>query len=288
MLAAAAWCVLAFGILMVLAYYVPAAAYLDAAALHGFNAAGHSEQIADTATVLAHLCNPLPYAIAGLMTIALAYKLRGPRTAAAVTILLAGANVTSQVLKPLLAYHRELYHTEFELYNIRDAAFPSGHATAAMALSLAVLIIVPRAYRPITAVLGAAFTIAVSFSVLILEWHFPSDVVGGYLIATGYGLVTFAALLYSAERWPERGTMRHAAKEAIRAPSPAAIARAALAAGVVGALIAVSKAEQIASFADRHTAFVAVASAIAVAAAVLLAAVAAISSTGSTGRHSSG
>jgi membrane-associated phospholipid phosphatase len=285
MLAAAAWCVLAFGLLMVLAYYVPAAAWLDAAALHGFVAAGDPGQVADLATVLAHLCNPLPYAIAGLVTIAIAYRARGPRTAAAVTFLLGGANVTSQALKPLLAHHREIYYTEFKLYNIRDAAFPSGHATAAMALSLAILIIVPRSYRPVTAALGAAFTIAISFSVLILEWHFPSDVVGGYLIATGYGLATFAALRYAAERWPEHGTMRHAAREAIGAPSPAAIARAALAAAVVGALVAVSKAEQIAAFADRHTAFVAVASAIAVAAAVLLAAVAAISG---TGRHSSG
>jgi hypothetical protein len=218
-------------------------------------------------------------------TIAAGYKLRGLRTAAAVTVLLVGANLTSQVLKPLLAYHRELYYTQFKLFNIRDAAFPSGHATAAMALALAVLIVVPRSYRPLAAVVGAAFTISVSFSVLILEWHFPSDVVGGYLIATGFGLAAFAALRYADERWPEHGTMRHAARNAINAPSPAAIARALLAAAVIGALVAASKAHQIASFADRHTAFVAVASAIAVAAAVLVAAVAAISS---TGRHSSG
>jgi membrane-associated phospholipid phosphatase len=279
MLAAAAWCVLAFAILLALAYYVPAAAWLDAAALHGFVAVGHSQQAADLAAVVAHLCNPLPYALAGIATIAYAYKTRGARTAAAVTLLLGGANITSQALKPLLAYHRELYHTEFELYNIRDAAFPSGHATAAMALALAVLIIVPRSYRPITAAIGAAFTIAVSFSVLILEWHFPSDVVGGYLIATSFGLAAFAALRYANEKWPEQGTMRQRAREAINAPSPAAIARAILAMAVIAALIAASRAHQIASFADRHTAFVAVASAIAVAATVLLAAVVAISST---------
>lgn len=285
MLAAAAWCVLAFAILLSLAYYVPPAGWLDAAALHGFVAVGNNTQFADIATVLAHLCNPLPYALASALVIAAAYRARGARTAAAITLLIGGANLTSQLLKPLLAHHREVYHTEFKLFNIRDAAFPSGHATAAMALALAVLIVVPRSYRPITATVGAAFTIAVSFSVLILEWHFPSDVVGGYLIATGFGLATFAALRYAGERWPEEGTMRHAAKEAINAPSPAGIARALLATAVIAALVAASKAHQIASFADRHTAFVAVASAIAVAAAVLLAAVAAISS---TGRHSSG
>jgi membrane-associated phospholipid phosphatase len=285
MLAAAAWCVLAFAILLVLAYYVPPAAWLDAAALHGFNAVGHSDQIANVAEVLAHLCDPLPYALASALVIAAAYRTRGPRTAAAITILVGGANLTSQVLKPLLAYHRELYYTQFKLFNIRDAAFPSGHATAAMAFALAILIAVPRSYRPVTAAVGALFTIAVTFSVLILEWHFPSDIVGGYLIATGYGLATFAALRYADERWPERGTMRHAAKDAISAPTPAAIARALLVAAVIAALVAASKAHQIARFADHHTAFVAVGSAIAVAAMVLLAAVAAISS---TGRHSSG
>ncbi|MEA2457113.1 MAG: hypothetical protein QOC95_85, partial [Thermoleophilaceae bacterium] len=196
-----------------------------------------------------------------------------------------GANVSSQVLKPLLAHHRELYYTQFKLNNVRDASFPSGHATAAMALALAVLFVVPRSYRPLAATLGALFTVAVSFSVLILDWHFPSDVVGGFLIATAFGLATFAALRYAGERWPEQGAMRQAAKHAIHAPSPAAIARTVLAIGVVASLVAASRAHQIASFAERHTAFVAVASAIAVAAAVLLAAVAAISS---TSRSSSG
>src|SRR4051812_46144831 len=95
MLAAAAWCVLAFAILLALAYYVPPAAWLDAAALHGFNAVGHSDQIASVANVLAHLCDPLPYALASALVIAAAYRTRGPRTAAAITILIAGANVTS-------------------------------------------------------------------------------------------------------------------------------------------------------------------------------------------------
>jgi hypothetical protein len=155
-----------------------------------------------------------------------------------------------------------------------------------MALALAVLIIAPRSYRPLAAALGTLFTIAVTFSVLFLEWHFPSDVVGGYLIATTWGLATFAGLRYANARRPEQGTMRIAARQAMAAPSPAAIARVVVGLAVVACLIAASRAHQIASFADRHTAFVAVASAIAVAAAVLLAAVVAISSTSSTSRSS--
>jgi membrane-associated phospholipid phosphatase len=286
MVAGAAWCVAALAGLLALAYYVSPTSWLDAAALHGFTALSRPK-VDTIAATFAHLCNPAPYAVAAVLVIGAAFVLKGLRTAAAVGLLLAGANITSQTLKPLLAYHRELHESEWHLWNIQDAAFPSGHSTAAMALALAVLMIVPRAYRPLTAVLGIAFTLAVSFSILILAWHFPSDVVGGYLVATAWGLVTLAALRYANERWPQEGTMRQAAREAMKAPSPAAIGRVALVLAGIVCLVAASRADQIAGFADRHTAMLAVASAIAVAAAVLLAAVALISSSGGRGNSSS-
>lgn len=277
MLSVAAWCVIAFAVLLALAYYVGPARWLDAAALHGFESV-QRPQVDSIATSLAHFCDPFPYALVAMGVIAIAAKIRGLRVGAATGFLIVGANASSQVLKPLLAHHRELSSTEFHLININDAAFPSGHATAAMSLSLAVLMIVPRAYRPVVAVLGAIFTIAVSFAVLILGWHHPSDIVGGYLMATAWGLTTLAAYRYAGNRWPERGTMRVAARNAIAAPSPAAIARTVVVLGALACVVAASRAHQIAGYADRHTAMVAVASAIAVAAAVLLAAVASISS----------
>jgi membrane-associated phospholipid phosphatase len=277
MVAAALWCVVAFFGLLALAYYSTAGRWVDNSALHGFESI-HHDRVDRVATVIAHLCNPLPYAVAALIVIAIAARVRNARTAAAIGILLVGANATSQLLKPALAHHRELWHTHWHLYNLPSAAFPSGHATAAMTLSLAFVIIVPRAFRPLAACLGAIFTVAVSFAVLILAWHFPSDIVGGYLIATAWGLATFAALRAVNERWPEAGTVRHAARAALPAPSAATLARVGLGAAVIAALVAASRAQQIASFADRHTAATAVASAIAVAAAVLLAAVVSISS----------
>src|SRR3954453_757752 len=224
MLQGAAACVVAFAALLTLAYYVGPASWLDSAALHGFTTL-YRPGIDSIATGLAHLCNPFPYALVALALIAAAAATRGLRNAAAAAFLLAGANVSSQVLKPVLAHHRELYYTEFNLRNINEAAFPSGHATAAMALALAFLLVVPRAYRPLAAALGALFTIAVSFSILILEWHYPSDVVGGYLVATAWGLTALAGLRYVNERWPERGTVRTKARKAIGPPSTAGIAR---------------------------------------------------------------
>jgi membrane-associated phospholipid phosphatase len=277
MVAAALWSAAAFAALLALAYFVGPARWLDNAALHGFTAMSN-ERVDGIASAVAHLCNPLPYALASLVVIAIAVKARGPRTAAAITIFIVGANATSQLLKPALAYHREIWDSNWHMYNLRDGAFPSGHATAAMTLSVVALIIVPRPYRPLVAALGTVFTIAVSFALLILHWHFPSDVVGGYLVATAWGLLTFAALRALNERWPESGTVRQAARDALPAPAAATVMKAALAATVVAGLVAASRAHQIAAFADRHTAATAVASAIAVAAAVLLAAVVSISS----------
>jgi membrane-associated phospholipid phosphatase len=273
-----------FAVLMGLAYYVPQARFLDAASLHGF-AALQRPSINGIADFLAQTCNPAPYAVVGVGTILLALGVRGARTAAAVTVLLVGANVSSQVLKPLLAQHRELYFTDWHLNNIHDGSYPSGHATAAMAISLALLIVVPRAYRPLTAALGVLFTLAVTFSILLLSWHFPSDIVGGFLVATAWGLVTMAALRYANERWPAKGSMRKAARAALPAPSPATLAKIGVAIAAIACVAAAGSAHRIASFADRHTALVAVASAIAVAALVLLAGVASLSSR--SGRSSS-
>src|SRR3954471_23393045 len=230
MVAAALWCAVGFVGLLALAYFVGPARWIDNAALHGFTAMSN-DRVDRVASAIAHLCNPLPYAVASLVVIAIAAKTRGPRIAAAITILIVGANATSQLLKSALAFHRELWHTHWHMHNLPDAAYPSGHATAAMTLAVALMVIVPRAYRPLIAALGAIFTIAVSFSVLILHWHFPSDIVGGYLVATAWGLVTFAALRALNERWPERGTVRQAARAAVPAPSGAAIAQAGPAAG---------------------------------------------------------
>lgn len=283
MVVAALWCVAAFIGVLVLAYFTGIGRWVDNAALHEFMVM-HRDRLDRIASFLVHLCDPGRYAVGAVAVILLALLLRGVRSAAAVGFLIFGANATSQLLKPALAYHRELWHSHWHMYNLPDAGFPSGHATAAMTISMAVLIIAPRAARPLVATLGMAFTIGVSLSIVILHWHFPSDVIGGFLVATAWSLVTFAALIAMNERWPERGTMRQKMRESIPAPSPATIAKLAVLGAIAVAVVAASRAHQIASFADRHTAASAVVGAIVVAAAVLLAAVVSISNSRSRSR----
>lgn len=78
--------------------------------------------------------------------------------------------------------------------------FPSGHATIATALSLALITVIAPRWRPWSAVAGLAFTITVACSTVIAGWHRPSDAVGGIALATAW-LAGAASLL---SRW--RGT----------------------------------------------------------------------------------
>src|SRR5437764_3057436 len=48
---------------------------------------------------------------------------------------------------------------------------------------------------PAVAVLGALFAAAVAYAILIIAWHFPSDVLGGFFVAATWVLLAVAALL---------------------------------------------------------------------------------------------
>jgi len=73
-------------------------------------------------------------------------------------------------------------------------SFPSGHVSAAMALLLAFLLVVPPWARWWLAVPGAAAVSAVASATMIMGWHRFSDTVGGILLASALCCVGAAAL----------------------------------------------------------------------------------------------
>jgi membrane-associated phospholipid phosphatase len=87
---------------------------------------------------------------------------------------------------------------------IGPASWPSGHSAAALALVLSAVLVAPARLRPLVAVIGAAFTLAVGLSLLILAWHMPSDVLGGYLVAALCMAIAIACLRAAERRWPTR------------------------------------------------------------------------------------
>ena len=184
-------CVLALALTGVLALLVPGVRLKDAASLHGFTELDRprSEPVLSD---VAHLADPLPFALVGLALIALAAARRRYAVAAAIPVILVGTGITTQVLKQVTAQPRVFDWLGSN--QIGDASWPSGHATAAMTLALCAILASPPRLRPVAALVGGGFTVAVSYAILALSWHFPSDVVGAYLVAATWTLLAVAVL----------------------------------------------------------------------------------------------
>ncbi|QAY69839.1 phosphatase PAP2 family protein [Xylanimonas protaetiae] len=107
--------------------------------------------------------------------------------AAQVAVLVAGSNATTQLLK-YAVYDRPHLLPGWTGHN----SLPSGHTTVAASVAVALLVAVPRAWRPVVAVLGAAWTAATGVSTLIGQWHRPSDVVAAVLVVAVWGAAVCA------------------------------------------------------------------------------------------------
>jgi membrane-associated phospholipid phosphatase len=188
-LGVAGLCVLALALTWVVAALVPAAHAKDAVALYDFTLLG-GPRADNLANNLLHLLDPALYILWGVLLIAVALWRRRPRVALAVGLVMSLAPLTAETLKPLLAHpHARIYGDE-----ITAASWPSGHASAATALVMCAVLVAPQFLRPTVAVLGAMFAAAVGFSLVLLAWHLPSDVVGGYLVGTLWMALAVAGL----------------------------------------------------------------------------------------------
>ncbi len=178
-LCVAGLCVGALALTWAVAALVPATHVKDAVALYDFTLLG-GPRIDDLMNGLLHLLDPALYTLWGVLLVSVALARRRPRIALAVGLVLSLAPLSAETLKPLLAHP----HARVGVSEITAASWPSGHATAATALVLCAILVVPRRLRPLVAALGAMFAVAVGLSLLILAWHLPSDVLGGYLLGT--------------------------------------------------------------------------------------------------------
>jgi membrane-associated phospholipid phosphatase len=185
-------CVLALLVVASLSFRTESFQHLDARALIRISAERETS-LADVAGLVARLGDPLPQLaiLLGLVCV-VALALGGPRLAAGAVVLVVGANLTTQVLKSALEHSR--YQLSLGYEQIGSTAFPSGHATATAALALAAVLVVPRRWRPAAMAIGACLVVAVGCSVILLRRHYPSDVVGGVLIAAAWYFAVVAGL----------------------------------------------------------------------------------------------
>jgi len=178
-----------------LAEHVPAIQARDAGALYHLTLLDRPS-IDTVGHKLLHLLEPLPFTVWSCVLVGIGLAAGRVRQSIAAGVVLALAPLTAEALKPLLAHP----HDSVGGVHVGAASWPSGHATAALALAGAAYLIAPWRAKPFVAGLGAAFSAAVGLILLILAWHMPSDVLGGYLVAGLWTALAAAALRLGARR----------------------------------------------------------------------------------------
>ena len=98
-----------------------------------------------------------------------------------VTVLLGGANLTTQLLKDHVFTRPDLGGSPSY-----GNTLPSGHTTAAASVSAALLFVAPPRARPWVALAGATYTAATGVSTLIGQWHRPSGVLAALFVVLSW------------------------------------------------------------------------------------------------------
>jgi membrane-associated phospholipid phosphatase len=168
------------------AVHVPELRAADANALYGFMGltqlpgAGHTIE-------LISLFDPVPFAALLLGIVATGVLVGRIRAGLLGAGAMLGAEISAQTLKPLLAMQRDVPFLE-------PAAWPSGHTTAVMGFALALAIVAPPRARPYAVAAGALLTVLTVNALLMVGSHYPSDVLGGLLLASAWGSAAVLAL----------------------------------------------------------------------------------------------
>ena len=177
------------------------------AVLHGLSLYG-TERNSSNALLVA--VSSTSFALFGGLLIGAALLRRRIDLALAAALTLGGSFVTTELLKKTLP-------TRAGVPDSLANGFPSGHSTVALALGLSYVLLAPeRLRKPVVA--GATVYAAAVGAVLVLyAWHFPSDVGGGFCVATAWAA---------------------AAAQLVRRPAENAVPRVLLAAATVLVVVA--------------------------------------------------
>lgn len=114
------------------------------------------------------------------------------------TILL--ANVSTQLLKKWIL-PRPFLVDEGDIPTYANS-LPSGHATVAMSLAVAIVLVAPPRHRWLASVPAGIYAIAVGSATITAGWHRPSDVMAASLVAVFWGAVVAALLIVLRKRTP--------------------------------------------------------------------------------------
>ncbi|MGH9272214.1 MAG: phosphatase PAP2 family protein [Ilumatobacteraceae bacterium] len=121
--------------------------------------------------------------------VALALLRRRYEHALGAVMLVAGANVSTQLLK-----YQVLDRPDLGVGYAIPNSLPSGHTTVVISLVLAALLVAPRAWRALVAALGTAGIVITGAATVVTEWHRPSDVLAAFLVTLIWGAIVVLVL----------------------------------------------------------------------------------------------
>jgi membrane-associated phospholipid phosphatase len=192
-------CIVGFVLVLVLAYWVGPTEHLDRDVLDVLSTSTDT-LVNEVAYVGFQVVNFIPAWVAvGAIATLIALAQGRIRDGVFAAVLIAGTGGLVLALKALLVNPRyQPVPVGSDAYPWKDA-FPSGHSAGSLAMSLAFFTVVPLSWRRPTAVVGLVFTLYISFGVLALNYHYPGDVLAGWLLAFGW-YFALLALRRGAER----------------------------------------------------------------------------------------
>lgn len=147
-------------------------------------------------------------AAVAVVGVLLALVRRHLRVALGAGVAIAGANLTTQVLKQVVLDRPDL---GLGVHN----SLPSGHVTVAASTTAALLMVVGTRIRVFLAGLGAFAVGLTGLSTIVAGWHRPGDVVAALLVSLGWGAV--GVVVAGGRRAPSRGALLTALSGAVSA-----------------------------------------------------------------------
>jgi membrane-associated phospholipid phosphatase len=146
-----------------------------------------SPRVYNAALDVVRIGEPLPFAVAvvALLTVALVRR----RVSVALTVAASSlaAVGTTQVLQQVATGKRFPSH-------LGENLWPSGHTTAAAALAVALVFVTPAVVRPLVVALAGVGLLVVSYSILMLHTHHPSDELAAMLVVANWTALATAWL----------------------------------------------------------------------------------------------
>jgi undecaprenyl-diphosphatase len=133
------------------------------------------------------------YIIVTILTIAL-WRWWGWGAALAMGLTTLVSAFTSDVMKIFFARVRP--DLVVQLDPISSPAYPSGHANNAAVVYILFIMLVPQARHPTWQLAAAVMILLTGLSRVMLGVHWPTDVIGGWMLGTSFALMAGAVIAY--------------------------------------------------------------------------------------------